>query len=165
MQAPPPVNELMNLLTTMARNVRRVEPKNGLTWTWRPSESSWSLNEVVCHLRDVEREVHQWRFQALVDKENAFIPGVSADEWAEERHYYEQDGPKALDEFIVVRSETITLLQSFSSAMWDRQGRHAFFGPTSMHELLYLVVRHDDLHWKQIQELLTGWEIEGGAVR
>jgi hypothetical protein len=34
-----------------------------------------------------------------------------------------------------------------------------------MHELLYLVVRHDDLHWTQIQELLTGWKIEGGAVK
>jgi hypothetical protein len=165
MQAPPPVNELMNHLTTMARNVRRVETMNGLSWTWRPSESDWSLTEVVCHLRDVEREVHQWRFQALVDKENAFIPGVSADEWAQERRYREQDGPAALDEFIEIRSETIALLQSFSSAMWDRQGRHAFFGPTSMHELLYLVVRHDKLHWTQIQELLTGWIMEGGAVK
>ena len=165
MQAPPPVNELMNHLTTMARNVRRVETINGLSWTWRPTESDWSLTEVVCHLRDVEREVHQWRFQALVDKENTFIPGVSADEWAQERHYREQDGSTALDEFIEIRSETIALLQSFSSAMWDRQGRHAFFGPTSMHEFLYLVVRHDGLHWTQIQELLAGWEIESGAVK
>jgi len=165
MQAPPPVNELMNHLTTMARNVRRVETMNGLSWTWRPTESDWSLTEVVCHLRDVEREVHQWRFQALVDKENAFIPGVSADEWAQERRYREQDGPAALDEFIEIRSETIALLLSFSSAMWDRQGRHAFFGPTSMHELLYLVVRHDGLHWTQIQDLLTGWKMEGGVVK
>jgi len=165
MQAPPPVNELINHLTTMARNVRRVETMNGLSWTWRPTESDWSLTEVVCHLRDVEREVHQWRFQALVDKENAFIPGVSADEWTQERRYREQDGPAALDEFIEIRSETIALLQSFSSAMWDRQGRHAFFGPTSMHEVLYLVVRHDGLHWTQIQDLLTGWKMEGGVVK
>jgi hypothetical protein len=149
----------------MARNVRRVETMNGLSWTWRPTESDWSLTEVICHLRDVEREVHQWRFQALVDKENAFIPGVSADEWAQERRYREQDGPAALDEFIEIRSETIALLQSFSSAMWDRQGRHAFFGPTSMHELLYLVVRHDGLHWTQIQDLLTGWKMGGGVVK
>jgi hypothetical protein len=165
MQVPPPVNELLDRLNTMVNNVRSVEAKNDLNWTWRPTESNWSLNEVVCHLRDVEREVHQWRFHALVDSENAFIPGVSADEWAQERHYRQQDGPNALDEFIEVRSKTITLLQSFSSAMWERQGRHAFFGPTSMHELLYIVVRHDALHWTQIQELLTGWEIECGAVK
>ena len=164
MQAPPPVNELMDHLTTMVSNMRNLEATNDLNWTWRPFESNWSLNEVACHLRDVEREVHQWRFLALVERENAFIPGVSADEWAQERHYRQQNGPDALDEFIEVRSETIALLQSFSSAMWERQGRHAFFGPTSMHELLYIVVRHDDLHWSQIQELLSGWEFELGAV-
>ncbi len=165
MQAPPPVDELMNHLRNIVREVRSIEAKNDLNWTWRSTESDWSLSEVICHLRDVESEVHQWRFQALVDNENAFIPGVSADEWAEERHYQRQNGPKALEDFIEVRLATIAFLQTFNGAMWEREGRHAFFGPTSMHELLYLVVRHDDLHWAQIQELLIGPEKEGGVVR
>ena len=164
MEALPNVEELMNHLNTMVGNLRSLETKNDLNWTWRPTESSWSLAEVVCHLRDVEREVHQWRFQALVDQDNAFIPGVSADEWALERQYWHQDGPKALVEFIDNRTETIVLLNSFSTSMWERHGRHAFFGPTSMHELLSIVVRHDDLHWEQIQELLNGWENNNGAI-
>lgn len=158
MQAPPPVPELMHRLTKMVDYVRSIESHNDLDWTWRPADNVWSLNEVVCHLRDVESEVHQWRFQALADSENAFIPGVSADEWALERQYRQQSGQQALAQFIIVRLETINLLQSFSTKMWERQGQHAFFGPTSMHELLFIVVRHDELHWEQIQELLSGWQ-------
>lgn len=165
MQALPQVEELMNHLNTMIDNLRSLETMNGLNWTWRPTESNWSLTEVVCHLRDVEREVHQWRFQAMVDQDNAFIPGVSPDEWAQERLYRQQDGPIAVGEFIENRTETIILLQSFTASMWERQGRHAFFGPTSMHELLSIVVRHDNLHWVQIQELLIGWENNDGALK
>ena len=165
MQSPPPVAELIERLKMMVVSMRTIDAKNELDWTWRKTEDVWSLNEIVCHLRDVENEVHHWRFRAVVEKENAFIPGVSADEWADERHYLQQDGPRALEDFIKARTDTIELLQSLSSEMWKRQGRHAFFGPTSMHELLYLVVRHDELHREQIQELIYGWENESDAIK
>lgn len=111
---------------------------------------------IICHLRDVEREVYHVRFKNLIQSENAFLPGASPDEWAEERNYAVQDGREALDSFLEARAETLTMLRGISAEIWKRQGQHAYFGPTSMHELVYLAVRHDDLHWEQIRGLLRG---------
>jgi hypothetical protein len=109
---------------------------------------------LVCHLRDVEREIHQPRFQALLAAENAFLAGVAADEWAESRRYQEQDGLTALADFVQARAETGRLLAGTPAGYWQRQGRHSFFGPTSAHELLSLVVEHDQAHLQQVNDLL-----------
>ncbi|MCI0397863.1 MAG: DinB family protein [Chloroflexi bacterium] len=154
MQAPPPVPTLLNQLATLAANVHGALAAEGVDWAYRPEPDQWSLTEVLCHLRDVEREVHQSRFRALLRAEHAFLPGVTADEWAEERGYRRQNGPAALADFLAARQETLRLLKDLDDSLWQRQGQHAFFGPTSMHELLYLVARHDELHWEQIKALL-----------
>lgn len=122
-----------------------------INWTHRPAPSSWSLTELLCHLRDVEREVHQPRFRDLIAAENAFIAGADPDRWAVERQYQQQDGEQALTDFVAARQETVVFLQPLPEAIWQRRGRHAFFGPTSMHELLHLVVQHDQAHWAQLQ--------------
>ena len=154
MQAPPPISSLLDQLETMAVNVKTSLIRSGLDWYKQPAPGEWSLTEVMCHLRDVESEVHQHRFQMLIEEDNAFIPGVSADEWAGTRNYHSQDGPKATENYLLARQETLSLLKSLDEGYWQRQGRHAFFGPTSMHELLHLAVRHDELHWEQIKALL-----------
>ncbi|MBK9051406.1 MAG: DinB family protein [Chloroflexi bacterium] len=125
-----------------------------LDWHYRPSLQEWSLTELMCHLRDVEREVHQVRFRDLITTDNAFIAGADPDRWTEERGYQQQDGERALEAFAAARQITITLLQDLPEAMWQRRGRHAFFGPTSMHELLHLVVQHDRAHWQQVQLIM-----------
>lgn len=155
MQAPPPVSTLLIQLATLAANLRSLLSDPAINWHARPASEEWSLGEIVCHLRDVEREVHQARFRALIAQENVFLPGVSADEWAAVRGYLQQDGPAALASFLASRAETIELLAPLPAELWQRQGRHAFLGTTSMHELLFLVARHDEIHWEQIKGQLS----------
>lgn len=155
MHEPLPVSVLLEELAVFATAVQQSLTATAIDWKQRPASGEWSLTEVICHLRDVEREVHQVRFCALIAAENIFLPGATPDEWAAERHYQEQDGRAALADFIAARRETIALLaQIDNEALWDRQGRHAFFGHTTMHELLHLVVKHDQAHWQQIKKLL-----------
>lgn len=156
MQAPPPVPNLLFRLETFAANVKAIlTEQQAVQWQKRPSPDQWSLTEIVCHLRDVEREVYHVRFKNLIAAENAFLPGASPDEWAEERGYAKQNGREALEAFLSARKETVAMLRELSADIWNRQGEHTFFGPTSMHELVYLAVRHDDLHWEQIGNLLN----------
>jgi hypothetical protein len=154
MQAPPPVPSLLLQMETMAANARALTRLDGIDWARQPEEGEWSLAEVMCHLRDVEREVHLARFRMLIAEDNAFLPGVSADEWADERGYCFEDGLSATNAFVAAREETLALVAPLSEAFWQRQGRHAFLGHTTMHELLHLVVRHDEIHWQQINALL-----------
>jgi hypothetical protein len=125
-----------------------------LDWSWRPAPDEWSLTEILSHLRDVERDVHQARFRLVMGSSNAFLAGVAADEWAVERNYQANGGPAVREEYLVARGETVAMLRRLTPADWSRQGEHAFLGPTSMHELLHLVTRHDDLHWEQIKGIL-----------
>jgi hypothetical protein len=138
----------------MASEAGALAESAGVDWTRQPDVDQWSLAEVMCHLRDVEREVHQVRFRMLIAEENVFLPGVSADEWADERGYCFENGLEATKSFVAARHETLALVEPLGEGIWQRQGRHAFFGHTSMHELLYLMVRHDEIHWQQISDLL-----------
>ena len=154
MDTSPTVPQLLQSLEVFATSLADVLSDPRIDWRRRPAENEWSLAEVMCHLRDVEVEVHQVRFRLLIAGEFAFLPGVAADEWADERGYCFQDGQKAANSFVSAREETLALVEPLDDAMWQRQGRHAFFGHTSMHELLHLVVRHDEIHWQQITALL-----------
>lgn len=156
MQNPPSVPALLDELMAFATAVARMLTSPDVDWLWRPSGDAWSLTEVVCHLRDVEREVHQPRFRDLIAADNAFLPGATADDWVKARQYHVRyNGPVALQEFLNARQQTFALLDGIrDETLWERRGQHAFFGPTSMHELLYLVVRHDRVHSDQITNLL-----------
>lgn len=151
----PPVAELLNKLDHFSRRIEDLLSAGDVDWHCCPHDDEWALNEVACHLRDVEREVHQPRFRALIDEAGAFLPGAVADDWVIERGYRQQDGPTAMRDFLQARRETIELLSDLDHEMWQRQGQHSFFGPTTMHELLYLVVQHDRAHWEQIIDLLA----------
>jgi hypothetical protein len=91
--------------------------------------------------------------------DNAFLSGENPDAWVESRQYVLEDGRSALADFVDGRRETLALLEGIRDpALWERSGRHAFLGHTSMHELANLVVRHDRAHWEQINTLLTPQE-------
>jgi hypothetical protein len=151
---PPPIPDLLAELAAFREQVARVLADRRTPWAYRPSEAEWSLTEVACHMRDVEREVHQARLDALLADEDAFLPGVDADEWAEPRNYRAQDGRAAAADFLTDRDETITLLEALPVEQWSRVGQHTFFGPTSLHEIVYLAVQHDRMHARQIEALI-----------
>jgi hypothetical protein len=152
MQNPPPIPDLLAELAHFATAVQQSLGAEPIDWQRRSAPGQWSLTEVICHLRDVEQEVHQARFRALLAKDDAFLAGATPDEWAEERSYQQQNGRQALIDFVRARQETADLLQRLEEPIWQRSGNHAFFGRTTMHELLYLVVQHDRVHWRQIRE-------------
>ena len=160
MQTPPPIANLLLQLKTMASNVGQLKEDSNYDWNWRPDPDEWSLTEVICHLRDVEGEVHQSRFVAVLESEDVFLLGVSADEWAVSRGYKDQNGKSALSDYLHRRQETVEMLSNLAPEIWQRHGIHAFFGRTSMHELLFLVTRHDEIHWEQIKSLLAGQNLD-----
>lgn len=152
---PPPIPDILAELAAFRALIAHVLTDANRNWTARPSEAEWSLNEIASHLRDVEREVHQERIRALLEEEGAFLAGVDADEWAEPRNYRARDGRAALADFLAARAETIALLSPLPEEVWQRQGQHTFFGPTSLREIVYLAIQHDRIHALQIEELNT----------
>lgn len=129
-------------------------------WIFRPGPDEWSATEIICHLRDVDREVHLPRLLALIAQEDPFMPGVVADDWAIERDYQAQHGPSALVSLASSRAELLDLLPDEGDPIWQRHGRHTFFGPTTFWELVCLVLEHDELHIEQVRIALTAASAE-----
>lgn len=129
-------------------------------WELEPSRDSWALNEVICHLRDTEREIHQLQLNLMVAREDAFIPRPDTTVWASERDYRHVDGTVALQEFTAARIETLNLLKNLNDGMWSRKARHAIFGPTSFLEVSSFMADHDRMHVQQAWRILKSLQNE-----
>lgn len=126
-------------------------------WRHEPTREDWAMNEIICHLRDTEREIHQLQLKLLLEREGAFIPRPDTGIWANEREYRMVDGTTALAEFSAARRDVLGSLQAQSEQMWSRRARHAIFGPTNFLEVLSFVADHDRLHiqqaWKTLRSI------------
>jgi hypothetical protein len=115
------------------------------------------MNEIVCHLRDTEREIHQLQLKLMLERPDAFIPRPDTSVWASEREYLNVDGALALDEFSSARLAVLDKLRKLDDELWSRKARHAIFGPTNFLEVLGFVADHDQMHvqqvWKTIRNL------------
>jgi len=126
-------------------------------WRHEPGRDDWALNEIVCHLRDTEREVHHVQLDMLLERRDAFIPRPDTSVWASEREYLSENGPAALAEFTTARLENLNRLRSLGEDLWSRRARHAIFGPTNVTEIISFVADHDRMHiqqaWKTLQSV------------
>jgi FMN phosphatase YigB (HAD superfamily) len=118
-------------------------------WNLRPLKEEWSLTEILCHLRDVDREVNLPRIHSIMNGSNPFIPGAVTDPWVDERNYAQECGPDALTTFTQIRTEILHLLESLGEDEWQNPARHAIFGPTTLHELIHFIATHDRSHIQQ----------------
>lgn len=123
-------------------------------WRSELSHDDWALNEIVCHLRDTEREIHQLQLKLLLEREDAFIPRPDTAVWASERDYLHVDGAAALREFTSARIETMQTLKNAAEAVWSRRARHAIFGPTNFLEVCGFMAEHDRMHIQQAWKTL-----------
>ncbi|MEW6084335.1 MAG: DinB family protein [Chloroflexota bacterium] len=122
-----------------------------------PARDDWAMNEIVCHLRDTEREVHALQVELMLEKNDAFIPRPDAGVWASEREYLNEDANKAMEAFGAARVALLERVRNLPNETWNRKVRHAIFGPSNFAEVMGFAADHDRLHlhqaWKTLQSL------------
>jgi len=132
-------------------------PLDDSSWRHEPTRDDWAMNEIVCHLRDTEREIHQLQLKLLLERDGAFIPRPETGIWANEREYLNVNGTSALAEFTSARLDMLKTLKEQDDSMWSRKARHAIFGPTNFLEVIGFIADHDRLHiqqaWKTLQSI------------
>jgi len=126
-------------------------------WRHEPTEDDWAVNEIVCHLRDTEIEIHQLQLDLMLARAGAFIPRPDTSVWANEREYLNVDGPTALADFTAARLLNLNKLNNSDREIWSRKARHAIFGPTNFLEVTSFIADHDRMHiqqaWKTLKSL------------
>lgn len=129
-------------------------------WIQEQTVDEWALNEIVCHLRDTEREIHQMQLNLMLSREDAFIPRPDTSVWASERDYLHVDGTVALQEFTSARVKSIDLIKNAGESIWSRKARHAIFGPTNFLEASSFMADHDRMHVQQTWKILKSLQGE-----
>ena len=121
-------------------------------WKHEPTPEEWSILEIVCHLRDTEREVHRLQLNTLLEERQPFVPRPDATVWAKQRKYLNENGPAAVAGLLTARLELLRRIVEVSAEIWEKPARHAIFGPTHFGEVIGFMADHDRLHIQQ------GWQ-------
>jgi DinB family protein len=138
-------NELEDLLKDLDEETLR----------WQPIPNKWSIKEIMCHLRDMEREAYLARYRKMLTEESPFLPNVDQDRIAAESDYINQDAQNALDEFKWLRGETIKTLESAQPEAWARGGLHETDGPMTVEQLVHRQIKGNDLnHLVQMKDIV-----------
>jgi FMN phosphatase YigB (HAD superfamily) len=147
-------NSLLSVLRSTPAALDTLCKRQNVNLEWSPTQGEWSAGEILCHLRDVDMEVHLPRLYKVLNEQNPFLPGLDTDAWAIDRQYCKQDSLSALSEFIKARLEILHILVDLDTESWDRRAQHAIFGPIRLLELVNIIAGHDILHIQQIYKVL-----------
>jgi len=127
---------------------------DSFAWSHEPTPDDWALTEIICHLRDTEREIHQMQIKLFRAQKVPFIPRPDTSVWASQRDYLHEDGVSALVEFNDARRETLAMIKRIETDEWEQRARHAIFGPTNFLEIASFMADHDRMHIQQVWNTL-----------
>lgn len=91
-------------------------------------DGRWSVHQIACHTRDVERLVYGARIRRTMEEENPAFQNFDADAWMAD-HYKEQ-APLAdvLNEFTASVTDLCKILQAAPQEAWSRKSSHESLG-------------------------------------
>src|SRR5690349_18355284 len=149
------LDSILAILSSTPAVLRGLSKKIDVSlWSQHLNSEEWAFTELICHLRDTEREIHQAQVNLLKKENEPFIPRPDTGIWANQRNYLRENGLNALHEYVQARRETLDLIESFDVSEWSRMARHAIFGPTAFLEVIGFMADHDRLHVQQAWRIL-----------
>jgi hypothetical protein len=134
------------------------------SWEGVPSEALTAI-EQVCHVRDIEIDGYQDRFERTLAEKNPFLPAIDTDALARDRRYGESDAARALADFRTVHARTLSLLERLTPAQFGRSATLEGYGPVTLLGLVHFLCSHDQQHLAGLQWLLGKIESDGVAGR
>jgi uncharacterized damage-inducible protein DinB len=128
-------------------------PKAVLLWT--PAPGKWSILEIVCHLRDMERDSYLTRYRRILAEDTPSLPDVDGDTYSLEYDYRAQKLTEVLRDWTRLRRESLKLLAGVKRADWERAGVHETAGRLTMADFLRRHAHGNDLaHLGQIDAIV-----------
>jgi FMN phosphatase YigB (HAD superfamily) len=149
------ITAVMAILSATPAVINGLVPaSDSSAWSHISDHDDWTLTELICHLRDTEREINQMQVRLFMEQEEPFIPRPDTGVWASTRNYLHENGASVLKEFNDARHQTLELINNFSAEHWQQKGRHAIFGPTNFLEIIGFIADHDRMHIQQAWRIL-----------
>jgi len=118
----------------------------------RPTTEDWSILEVMCHLRDEEREDFREHLDFILHPQNREWLKIDPQGWITSRKYNQQNFEEIRENFFEERRKSLDWLIDLVDVDWDTS-YDSEFGPFSAGEMFACWVAHDNLHIRQLVEL------------
>lgn len=118
----------------------------------KPLPGSWSTLEVICHLRDEEREDFREHLDFILHRQDEEWHPIDPQGWITERRYNEENFAEMQENFFAEREKSLAWLEGLSAANWDTIYTSPF-GTMRAGDMLASWVAHDNLHIRQLVEL------------
>lgn len=118
----------------------------------KPSPTSWSVLEVICHLYDEEREDFREHLDFILHRQNEGYHAIDPQAWITERKYNEQNFMAMQEKFFVERKKSFEWLNQIANSDWDITYTSQY-GSVSAGEMFSGWIAHDNLHIRQLVEL------------
>jgi hypothetical protein len=123
------------------------------SWDGIPSEHFTAL-EQVCHVRDIEIEGYQLRFERTLGEDNPMLMDIDSETLAKERDYGSCDAAAAIEAFRRAREKTLGILRGLDDAKLARSATFESYGPVTLRSLIHYLCSHDQQHLAGLQWLL-----------
>ncbi len=123
------------------------------SWDGVPSEPFTAI-EQICHVRDIEIEGYQVRFERTLREAAPFLPSVDSERLARERDYARADAGRVLAQFRDARARTLELLRGVAPADFARPADFEGYGSVTLLGLVHFLCSHDQQHLAGLQWLL-----------
>jgi uncharacterized damage-inducible protein DinB len=120
--------------------------------SFKPSEKSWSIKEIIVHITDAEL-VHIHRMKAVLSEGNPLLTAFDQDLWTNRLNYQSIDHQLYLQLFQSLRNSFLPILNQISEQDYSRIGTHTEAGPLSFKDILEHSIEHIDTHIAQIRRV------------
>lgn len=119
---------------------------------WPSAHGKWSILEIVCHMRDMERDAYLLRYRRILAETEPRLPDIDGDRYSLENDYRGQRLSDVLRDWKGLRRESLRLLAGVKRDQWERSGIHETAGRLSLFDLLRRhAVGNDEAHLGQIE--------------
>jgi hypothetical protein len=116
---------------------------------------TWTIRSVLAHYVSAEKG-----FVNIFSSIRDGGPGASVDfdidryNASQQKKAMNLSPSELLDQFSVIRSQMIALVASFSESDLTKQGRHPFLGQTNLAEMIKMVYRHNQIHYRDLRKVI-----------
>jgi len=127
----------------------------------RTDPARWSVLEILCHLRDEEREDFRVRIDFTLHRPGESWPSIDPQGWVTTRNYAAEDPATALAEFLAEREDSLRWLHGLTDPSWEAAYEHPSLGRLTAGDLLASWAAHDLLHLRQLAGTIFGLTAAG----
>jgi hypothetical protein len=116
---------------------------------------NWTVRSVLSHFVTSEKG-----FVKIFGSIRDGGPGVSEDfdidryNSSQQKKTSELSPSELIESYQAVRAQMVELVASFSETDLTRQGRHPFLGETTLTEMIKMVYRHNQIHYRDLRKVI-----------